>query len=173
MSAQASYSTDTYALESESYNAAGSAGLVAREMLGTIRVSAQSTRPVFVGIAPANNAAAYLARVAHAEASDLDAASSNFRVHSGGAPGTTPGTQHFWVASTTGAGVRTLTWKVRNGNWRVVVMNTNGSRDVTSGLSIGASLPHLLVLAIGLLGGGILVLLASGGVMYLATRRTR
>jgi hypothetical protein len=52
-------------------------------------------------------------------------------------------------------------------------MNANGSPDVASDLSIGASFPHLLTLAIALLGGGILILLASGGVIYLATRRTR
>jgi hypothetical protein len=77
------------------------------------------------------------------------------------------------VASTSGSGVRTLTWKVRDGSWRVVVMNANGSRDVATELSIGASVPHLLMLAIALLGGGILILLASGAVMYLATRPTR
>jgi hypothetical protein len=74
------------------------------------------------------------------------------------------------VASTTGSGLRTLTWKVRNGSWRVVVMNSNGSRDVASELSIGASFPHLLTLAIALLGGGILILLVSSGVIYRATR---
>jgi hypothetical protein len=52
-------------------------------------------------------------------------------------------------------------------------MNANGSRDVASELSIGASFPHLMVLAIALLGGGILIVLASGGVMYLVTRPTR
>jgi hypothetical protein len=77
------------------------------------------------------------------------------------------------VASTAGTGVRTLTWKVRNGRWRVVVMNANGSRDVASELSVGASFPHLLALAIALLGGGLVTLLISGGVIYLATRRTR
>jgi hypothetical protein len=77
------------------------------------------------------------------------------------------------VASTTGAGVRTLTWKVRNGSWRVVVMNANGTRDVASELSIGASFPHLLTLAMALLGGGILILAAAGGVVYFAVRRRR
>jgi hypothetical protein len=173
MSAAAPHSTDTYALESESYPAAGVRGFVARELLGTIQIRARSSRPVFVGIAPANAAAAYLAGVAHAEASSLSAESSNFHVRAGGSPSTAPSAQRFWVASTSGAGVRTLTWKVHSGDWRVVVMNANATRNVASELSIGTSAPHLLAIAIGTFGGGILLLLMSGGVIYLATRRTR
>jgi hypothetical protein len=169
-SSQASYSTATYALESESYDATGVRGFAARELLGTIRIRARSSRPVFLGIAPATAATSYLARVAHAQASNLGAEGAEFRTQPGGAPRTAPSAQHFWVASTTGSGLRTLTWKVRNGSWRVVVMNSNGSRDVASELSIGASFPHLLTLAIALLGGGILILLVSSGVIYRATR---
>jgi hypothetical protein len=173
MSAQAPYSTATYALESEAYDATGARGFAARELLGTLRIRTQSSRPVFLGIAPANAATSYLAGVAHAQASNLGASSADFRAQSGGAPSTAPSAEHFWVASTSGSGVRTLTWKVRDGSWRVVVMNANGSRDVATELRIGASIPHLLMLAIALLGGGILILLASGAVMYLATRPTR
>jgi hypothetical protein len=169
-SSEASYSTATYALESETYDATGAPGFAARELLGTIRVRAQSSQPVFLGIAPAAAATSYLARVARAQASNLGAESADFRTQPGGAPRTPPRAQHFWVASTSGSGIRTLTWKVRDGSWRVVVMNSNGSRDVASELSIGASFPHLLTLAIALLGGGILILLASGGGIYLATR---
>jgi hypothetical protein len=173
MSAGAPYTTATYALESESYDATGARGFAARELLGTIRVRAQSSRPVFLGVASATAATSYLARVAHAQAGNLGAESADFHTQPGGGPSTAPGAQHFWVASTTGTGVRTLTWKVRTGSWRVVVMNANGSRDVASELSIGASFPHLMVLAIALLGGGILIVLASGGVMYLVTGPTR
>jgi hypothetical protein len=52
-------------------------------------------------------------------------------------------------------------------------MNANGTRDVASELSIGASFPHLLTLAMALLGGGILILAAAGGVVYFAVRRRR
>jgi hypothetical protein len=172
-SAAAPYLTGTYALESESYYVTGARGFAARELLGTIRIRAQSSRPVFLGIAPAGAATSYLARVAHAQASNLGAESADFRPEPGGAPSTAPSAQHFWAASTAGTGVRTLTWKVRNGSWRVVVMNANGSRDVASELSVGASFPHLLALAIALLGGGLVILLGSGAVINVATRRPR
>jgi Domain of unknown function (DUF4389) len=173
-SAAAPYSTGTYALESDSYRAGTAAEWsVARGLLGTIRIHSTSSHPVFVGIAPANAAIQYLANVAHAEAGDLGAQSSDFHAHPGFAPTALPAAQHFWVARASGAGEQTLTWKVRSGNWRVIVMNANGTRDVASELSIGASFPHLRTIGIGALGTGLLLLLLSGSALYVVVRRRR
>jgi len=60
-----------------------------------------------------------LAHVAHAEAGDLGAQSSDFHVHPGSAP-VTLRCPRFLVARTSGTGEQTLTWKVRSGNWRVI-----------------------------------------------------
>jgi hypothetical protein len=172
--APASYSTGTYALESDSYRAQfPGERFVARELLGTIRIRTQSSHRLFVGIAPASAATTYLKKVAHAQAGDLGAHNTDFHARSGGAPSTPPTTQHFWVASATGAGVQNLTWRPRSGNWRVVVMNADGTRDVTSDLSIGASFPHLAAIALGALGAGLLILLGSGSALRLLVRRTR
>lgn len=174
MTAPASYSTNTYALVSDSYSA-GVVGdrFVARDLLGTIRIRSQSSRPVFVGIAPASAATTYLAGVARAEAGGLGAQGADLRVRPGGAPTAPPTTQRFWAASATGTGVQMLTWSVRKGSWRVVVMNADGTRNVASDMSIGASFPHLMTIGIVVLGGGILILLFSGGAVYLVFRRTR
>jgi hypothetical protein len=128
---------------------------------------------VFVGIAPANAAIQSLAHVAHAEAGDLGAQSSDFHVHPGSAPVTLPGAQDFWVARTSGTGEQTLTWKVRSGNWRVIVMNADGTRGVASELSIGASFPHLLTIGSAALAAGLLMLLLSGTMLYVVVRRRR
>jgi len=171
MSSPTSYSTDTYALESDSYRAPNAEeSFVARALLGTIRIRAQSTRPVFVGIAPAYAADAYLAGVAQAQATRFAPGASDFRVQPGGRPIAPPSTRRFWVASATGAGVQTLTWRVRSGDWRVIVMNADGTRDVASELSIGASSPYLLTIAGAALGAGIFLLLLSGGALYLTFR---
>jgi hypothetical protein len=77
------------------------------------------------------------------------------------------------VARASGAGEQTLTWKARSGNWRVIVMNANGTRDVASELSIGASFPHLLTIGIAALLGGLLILLLSAGVLYRVVRHAR
>jgi hypothetical protein len=171
-SSAAPYSTGAYALESGAYDAgAPGVGVIAREVLGTIRIRSQSSRPVFVGIAPAAAAERYLSNVDRAEAGDLRAGSGDFRAQPGGAPASPPAAQHFWVASTTGAAQRALRWKIHSGSWRVVVMNADGTRNVASDLSIGASFPHLLRIGIAALGAGLLMLLLGGGGLFLAVRR--
>jgi hypothetical protein len=46
--------------------------------------------------------------------------------------------ESFWARSTSGTGNLTLAWKPRPGAWRAVVMNANGSREVTADLQLGA-----------------------------------
>jgi Domain of unknown function (DUF4389) len=173
MSSQALYSTSSYALESRSYDVTGAGGFLARELLGTIAIRAQSSRPLFIGIAPAAAASSYLAHVEHALATAFDAASSEFRLRSGRAPSARPGAERFWAASTSGAGDRALTWRVRSGHWRVIVMNADGSRGITGELRIGARFPHLLEIAIVALILGLLIAALGGASLYLAVRRRR
>jgi hypothetical protein len=165
------YSTDTYALDSDSYRT-GAAGdrMVARDMLGTIRIRTHSAQAVFVGIGPAAAVDTYLAGVRREVATRFDAAQSDFRVHRGGAPAAAPATKHFWAAQTSGSATQTLSWSPRNGDWRIVVMNANGSVGVHADLTLGARFPHLLWIGIGGLAGGALLLLLGGGGMYAAIR---
>jgi Domain of unknown function (DUF4389) len=173
-SGAAPYSTGTYALESDTYRAGTAAEWsLARGLLGTIRIHSISNHPVFIGMAPANAANQYLENVAHAEAADLGAQSSDFQPHPGSAPAALPAAQHFWAARASGSGDQTLTWKVHRGSWRVIVMNANGTRDITSELSIGASFPHLQTIGIAALGAGLLILLLSGSALYVVARRRR
>jgi hypothetical protein len=60
----------------------------------------------------------------------------------------------------------------RSGNWRIVVMNPSGAAGVRADVSVGARIPHLLVIADAVLGAGILLLLVNGGGLFLAVRRT-
>lgn len=70
-----------------------------------------------------------------------------------------------------GGGIRTVNWTPQTGNWRIVVMNADGSRGVSADVSVGARLPHLLTIGIAALGAGILLVLLSAGGIYLTTRR--
>jgi hypothetical protein len=172
MTGSTAYSTNTYALVSDSYRT-GTAGdvLVARDMLGTVRIHTQSPQPVFVGIGPAAAVTKYLGGVRREVATRFDAAQSDFRLQQGGAPAAPPTSKHFWVAHSLGSGSQTLSWTPANGNYRIVVMNANASAGVHTDLAIGARLPHLLWIGIGALGAGALLLLLGGGGLYAAVRR--
>jgi hypothetical protein len=63
-----------------------------------------------------------------------------------------------------------VTWTPQPGNWRVVLTNADGTAGVRAEVSVGARLPHLLTIAIAVLGGGMLLALSGGG-LYLAVRR--
>jgi Domain of unknown function (DUF4389) len=165
------YSTSTYALVSGSYRG-GTSGdwFVNRDLIGTVKVRVSSTRAVFVGIGPDSAVNTYLSGVAYARGNSLTTRSSDFRTHPGGAPATPPAAQTFWSASSSGTGQQALTWKPRAGNWRIVLMNADGSARVSSDVSIGAKMPHLLTIMIAAAGAGLVLLLISGAGIYLAVR---
>jgi hypothetical protein len=130
---------------------------------------------VRIRIGPQAEVARYLGTVAHANVQDIDF--DPFRVTylsvSGGAPQGPPAEQGFWAASASGVGEQTLTWKVREGDWSVVLMNADGSRGVAADVDLGAKLSFLLWVAIGLLIGGVLVSGGSAALIVLAARRPR
>jgi hypothetical protein len=172
MTSTTHYSTSTYALVSASYRGGTSGNvLVNRGLMGTVKVRVSSIRPVFIGIGPENSVNTYFAGVAHARGDSLTTPSAQFRVYPGGAPTSPPSAQSFWSASATGSGTQTLTWKPQSGNWRIVLMNADASRGVSSDVSIGAQFPHLLPIAIAAGAVGLVLLAISGGGIYLAVRR--
>jgi Domain of unknown function (DUF4389) len=175
MTSTTTYSTGTYAIVSDSYRT-GTANdwFVARDLLGNVRIHVRSASPVFVGIGPATAVESYLAGVRHEVARSFDASRSRFRLHAGGAPTQAPAAKGFWAVDTAGRGVQELTWSPRNGDWRVVLMNADGSPNVTADLSVGARFPHLLGIGIGLLSaGGALLLIGSLAIYGAASSRRR
>jgi hypothetical protein len=71
----------------------------------------------------------------------------------------------------TGSGEQTLDWDPEDGHWRVVLMNADASRGVTSDMSIGAELDSVLWIGIGLLGAGMLFAAGSALAITAAVRR--
>lgn len=144
---------------------------IADDNLATVRVratSADSEKPVFVGIASSRDVDRYLAGVAHDRILNIDY--DPFRVDYGGRTGTAtpaaPAAQDIWVATSTGTGSRTLRWPVREGTWSVVAMNADASPGVAVDANAGAKIKYVLGIGIGLLAGGLFVL--GGGVAMIA-----
>lgn len=156
------YSTSTYAYTTQSLDVPviGSGGL-ARGVLGKVRITSESARPVFVGIARAADVEAYLGNVNRAVLGD-NYEPRDANTQGSGAPKTTPTEQGFWAASVSGAGKRTLDWKLRDGRWVAVLMNADGTRGVTAHPRIGAEFPNAGWIGAGVLVAG-LMLLAGGG----------
>jgi hypothetical protein len=162
------YSTATYALVSETVKVdvrGPDWGDVLDDVVGDVKVRSVSDQPVFVGIGPADEVAAYLRGVPHEAVGDLADASGTV-VAGAERPGD-PAAQDFWAASTAGAGEQTLRWDVTDGEWRAVVMAEGGTRSVQAEMAVGAQLPELLGISLALLGGGA-VLLALGAVVLIA-----
>ena len=139
--------------------------------LGTVRIRSESERPVFVGIGPASDVDRYLDGVAHDVVDHLE--DLDYSRQRGGAPRSPPGEQSFWEESFTGSGEQTLEWAPEEGDWRVVLMNPDGSRGVSAEMRIGAELDSLLWIGIGLLVAGGLISSAAALAITTAVRRRR
>jgi hypothetical protein len=130
-------------------------------LVAKVRVSASSddNHPIFVGVARRADVDRYLAGVAHATVEDVNF--DPFRVSYSSTPGTAaparPAAQTFWAESKVGTGTQKVSWKIRNGNWRVVVMNADGSPRVVADAKVGATVRGAVAIAISLLGAGLLL----------------
>jgi hypothetical protein len=170
-----SFSTRAYALVSERIDlAVDGPDWTVRDLLGKVRFESQSERPLFVGVARESDADRYLSGVERSVVSDLGHGDGGGRydTQTGGAPAAPPAGQPFWAASGAGTGDDALSWKVEDGRWNVVVMNADGSRGVAADLRVGAELPDLLWIGIGLLAVGLVLLLAAAGAIYAAIPKT-
>jgi hypothetical protein len=168
--------TNSYALVSDRYEIRleGPDWLYTRDLLGSVRLRSESAQTVFVGIALASEVSGYLGGVEHTVVTDLTEHPKSYVLYPGGPPSAAPAAERFWVASSQGSGQQTLTWRVREGSWQVVIMNADGSRAVDVELAVGARLSGLIWLGVGLLSGAALLLAVGAALIYFgaSTRRT-
>jgi hypothetical protein len=163
-------STSTSALVSKTASINDTADVT--EVLGHPRVkiatdSMDGERNVFVGVGRKADVDRYLAGVQIDRVTDFDVdpwSLDKTRVE-GSAKARPPATQSFWVAQSSGSSAA-IDWKVRDGDYRVVVMNADGSRGVQTESEIAVQIPHLADAAIALLVVGLLVV--GGGIALMA-----
>jgi hypothetical protein len=164
-------STSSRGLASEamSVHVGGPQWVYPRSVLGDTRLRftcSDPAKPVFVGIAPADAAARYLSGVQYATVTDFGDSGANYVGHGGGAPSVPPTSSDIWVAKASGTGPQTLTWSPSGGDWMIVVMNPDATAGVSVSADAGATVPFLTWVALALLIGGAVMLIA--GIVLLA-----
>ncbi len=167
----ATYSASGYAIASDTVGLHLSSGGwdAMSSLVGTVRLRVtpvNASTAAFVGIAPADAAARYLAGVDYVTVSGVSDHRGTYTAHAGSAPAVPPGQAGIWTAQASGPGTQTLTWAARSGDWMVVAMNADGSRPVAVKVDAAATLPALPWIATGLLIAGFVSLI--GGVLLIA-----
>jgi hypothetical protein len=171
--------TSTRAMATENLDVSldGPGWLINADSFGKVRlrVDPRADTPIFVGVAPTREVSSYLRDTAHATVTDVSYSPfrAAYRTHAGERLPPPPAQQRFWEASAHGPGTQTLTWDVAQGSWSIVVMNADGSPGVDAGVSAGANVPLLSTLAWSSLGGGLILLVAAGALVFVDIRRPR
>lgn len=173
MSPTREFSSGTYAIVSESIDLSidGPDWPYAEGLFGTVKLESESAEPLFVGIAPASAVSRYLGGVPRDEVQNIGDSAAEYRFRAGTGMPADPAAQGFWAATSTGAGAQDLLWDVEGGTWQIVAMNADASSGIDAELAIGAELPNLLPIGIGVLAAGGLLLVLGGTLIYLGARR--
>ena len=162
------YAVNSYALTTTDLNVIIDDGLPSAARPDAARVMVRATpadpaKPVFVGIAPRAEVAAYLTDVEHSELISVTFAPfrATYRTVPGSRTPEPPGRQSFWAVSAEGAGTQQVEAALQSGNWVVVVMNADASSQVAADLTAGVRSTLLGPITAGLIVGTI-VLLGAG-----------
>ncbi|HXV71492.1 MAG TPA: hypothetical protein VEB69_08835 [Acidimicrobiia bacterium] len=151
--------------------------------LGTFRVEAESDggTPLFVGVGPSEEVAAYLTDVEYTEVTDVEAFGAEvIRIgssgrdshieHTGSATPQPPASLDFWTISTQGEGLQKLDWEPETGAWTLVIMNSDAASGVGITTSVGVNTPWILI---GLLILGLMTIVTAIGAVILAVIASR
>jgi len=150
----------------------GTGWLYSSTLLGKIRIRVtpeSSGQPLFVAIGPSGAVDGYLAGVNRTLISDFW--SNDVQNIAGGNAISPPGQQNFWVASSSGQGTRNLVWNTSSGKWTVVVMNADGHPGINVGSDLGAEIPALPWITLGLMVTGVIFMAGGAFLIVVAIRR--
>ena len=144
--------------------------------LATFKVEGSNNDPskqLFIGVARESDLDTYLSGVEHDEITDLNIYpySVDYQNHPGSVVPGAPTSQTFWTSSTSGTGTQSLEWELEPGSHSLVLMNSDGSAGIDISIELGAKVPWLLAVGIGLLVGGAAVLSISILMIYFSARR--
>jgi hypothetical protein len=169
-------STTGYALASEQLTIDAGAASVPHRWFGDarVRVETVSGGPVFVGLASVTDVRRYLAGVAYTTVRAVGPNTTTYADHAGTAPAAAPTDLKIWRVQAAGPGEQTITWPIENGDWTLVVMATDGSKDLSVRADVGATAPALQWLWIGILtSSGVFLLLGTLTVVLAVIRQPK
>ncbi|MDD3718043.1 MAG: hypothetical protein PHP28_05195 [Actinomycetota bacterium] len=126
------------------------------------------SRPVFIGIADAEDVDAYLSGVEHDEIRRLEVFRSrfDFERRGGSAMPEAPGSRDFWLDKAEGTGEQEIVFDIEEGDYTILVMNADASEGIdveavfgvkSSGVVVLIGVAFLVV-ALALLAGGIVMI---------------
>jgi hypothetical protein len=169
-------STSSTALVSEVANIDDTAGYADTFGSPRVHISARSSngRDVFVGVGHAADVDRYLAGAAVDEITDINFGPYQVDRNSRGgtAQPAAPADQSFWITQSAGRNVAT-DWKLTEGDYRVVVMNADGSRSVQTRTKFGVELPHASSIGAGVAAAGLVVGAGGLALLFFGLRRPR
>ena len=171
-----SFTTTSYALTSDGIDLYSSGDVLApSDYLGTVRVRvtplSPKPPPVFVGIASQASVDHYLGGVSHEVVTNWPEGTTAYNGQGAAKPAVAPASLNIWAAQSTGTGTQTLKWRPSSGSWTVVVMNADASAGLSVTADVGATVPDLVWIAVGLLAAGGLLLLIAGALIVVTVVR--
>lgn len=137
-----------------------------------------SSEQVFIGIAKESDMENYLSNIEYDEITELNqflsSADIDFENHSGDSVPAEPTTQEFWTTSVYGTGTQTLEWEPEEGDFWVVLMNSDASKNLDLDMTLYAKISHkILSIGIGLLLAGIVGIVIGIAMIYFAVRKSK
>ena len=120
-----------------------------------------SSKGIFIGIAEESDWEEYLNDVEYDEVTDisLDPFTVDYINHPGNSSPEAPTSQSFWTESIYGTGRQVLEWEPETGTYSVILMNEDGSRSVDVDVAVGAKVPWLFGVGVGMVVGGVAALI--------------
>jgi hypothetical protein len=131
------------------------------------------TDDVFVGIARGADVESYLAGAGFSDIVEMDGDAPVYEEVAGGDMIGDPGAEPFWAVAAAGVDTQEVEWEVRDGDWSVVVMNTDGAPGVAADVEVGLRSGAIIPIAIGLMVAGALVLAGGISLVVVGTRGLR
>jgi|HubBroStandDraft_3_1064219.scaffolds.fasta_scaffold46579_2 hypothetical protein len=142
-------------------------------LIRRVRLSATSVsprHPVFVGIGRSREVNRYLADVSRSELRDFGWDGATYANQTGGRTPAPPAKQQFWAATANGRGTQTVSWKLKHGDWEIVVMNADGTAGVDAAVEMGVHTPPLLGLGLAVVALGLMIGVGGFALVYRGTR---